>query len=266
MITQEPIALMEERLEAIQGIVKSRHAVRVEELCTELGVSPATIRRDLTELHRLGHIRKVHGGAVSTEGRLTEPPFDDKESEARAEKDAIARAALTLIQPNDSIYLDGGSTVLALARLLTQMHPLTVVTNSLRVALALAGGSTRLILVGGDLRRLSQTFVGPLTQATIEQLHVDKAFMGTIGLSVDAGMTTTDPAEAFTKRLVMQHATQIVLLADSRKMGKVAFAQAGHLDQLDILITDPHLDPHLERQLKRLGVDVTIAPLPNAKE
>lgn len=256
MINSASNSLAVERLDRIRELLKAHPAVRVEELCAELHVSPATVRRDLNVLHRHGQLRKVHGGAVSIEGRLAEPIFDDKAAEAAPQKRAIAQAALAHIKPNDCIYLDGGSTVLSLAELLATMHPLTVVTNSLRVAMALASASPRIILIGGDLRRLSQTFVGPLTQPMIDQLHVDKAFMGTLGLSLEEGMTTTDPAEAFTKRLVMQRATQVFLLADSRKFGKVAFAQVGSLQQVDMLITDEHLDDHIERQLKRLGVEL----------
>ncbi len=259
-------SLLEERLAAIEQSLDQRRSVRVEALCAEFGISSATARRDLNELQRRGRVRKVHGGAVRVEGRLEEPLFDDKAEVAAPEKEAIARAALDLIQPNECIFLDGGSTVLALARLLADRQPLTIVTNSLRVAMSLAGATPRVVVVGGELRRLSQTFVGPLTQPAIESLHVDKAFMGTIGLAVEAGITTTDPGEAFTKRLIMQHASQVILLADSRKCGKVAFAQAGRLDDLDALITDPGIDPHLERHLKRQGVEVILARPATRKE
>jgi DeoR family fructose operon transcriptional repressor len=256
MITEETTGLAAERAAAIRGIVQSRGGVRVDELCEEFHVSPATIRRDLTELDRRGYLRKVHGGAVAIDGRLSEPRFEDKAAVAAPEKQAIAEAAAQYVQANDCIYLDGGSTVLALALLLVNVHPLTVVTNSLRVAGALSAGSPKLILIGGELRRLSQTFVGPLTQPSIDQVHVDRAFMGTIGMSLDDGMTTTDPAEAFTKRLIMDHATQVFLLADSSKFGKVAFASAGSLQAIDVLITDSGIDTHFERQLNRRGLDI----------
>ena len=260
MIFTDTTTLAPQRFDQILDLVKARRAIRVEELCGELSVSAATIRRDLTELDRRGYLRKVHGGAVTLAGGLAEAVFDDKTAEAAPEKLAIAHAARRFIQPNDCIFLDGGSTVLALAHLLTDVHPLTVVTNSLRVAMTLSQANPRLILVGGDLRRLSQTFVGPLTQSIIEQLHVDRAFMGTIGLTVTEGATTTDTAEAFTKRLVIQHATQVVLLADSSKFGKVAFAHAGNLDQFDILITDSKLESATERQFNRQGLELIKAP------
>ena len=258
MNTLDSATLAPERFDRIRAILKERRTIRVDELSNELGVSPATIRRDLGELDQQGHVRKIHGGAVSLEGRLDEPLFDDKATVSAREKKSIAEAALAYIKPNDSIFLDGGSTVLALAHLLTERVGLTVVTNSLRVAGALSGSGPRVLLVGGELRRLSQTFVGPLTQPLIEKLHFDKAFMGTIGLSVNEGMTTTDPAEAFTKQLVMQHAETIFLLADSSKIDKVAFANAGSANDIDTLITDEGMDRTIAKQMRQRSIDVVI--------
>lgn len=238
MLTTETTGLAAERLAKIRRILAGRQIVRVDELCRELGVSAATVRRDLVELDRRGWARRVHGGAVSVESRMDEPVFADKAAIAAREKQRIAEAALELIKNSDSIFLDGGSTVLALARLLAEREKLTVVTNSLRVASTLSGGGPRMILVGGELRRLSQTFVGSLTEALIEQLHVDTAFIGTIGFSAEEGMTTTDPREAYTKDLIIQNARQVVLLADSSKAGKVSFVEFGSLDDVDLLITD----------------------------
>ncbi len=250
--------LAAERQERVRALLEERGSVRVDELARELGVSAATVRRDLHDLEQRGQGRRVHGGAMAIGGRLDEPHFDDKTGMATEAKQRIAAEALRRIQPDESIYLDGGSTVLSLARLLTEMTELTVVTNSLRVAGALSGRGPRLIVVGGELRRRSQTFVGPLTRAVIDGLHVDKAFMGTIGLSLTEGLTTTDPAEAMTKQWVVAHSGQVILLADSGKVGKVAFARAGAVEDLDLLITDRSADKAFVRQVRKRGVDVAM--------
>jgi DeoR/GlpR family transcriptional regulator of sugar metabolism len=241
--------LAPQRQDALRTLVRERGVIRLDDLCRELKVSPATARRDLDQLERVGVIRRVHGGAVSVDSRLDEPLFDDKTSLAAKEKLRIAEAALAFVADGETIYLDGGSTVLGLARLLRERTNLTVVTNSLRAAHELAGHGPRLILIGGELRRLSQTMVGPLTRQVLQELHLDKAFMGTIGLSAAEGMTTTDPSEAFTKELVMRQARQVILLADSSKAGKVAFARAGGLDEVDVVITDAKLDKQFAREL-----------------
>lgn len=248
--------LAPKRLEELRRILGLDRVVRVEELTAQLGVSSATIRRDLDELEKLGEVRRVYGGAVSTGGRLEEPLFDDKTSVAAAQKRRIAEAAAGYVKPNDTIYLDGGSTVLELARLLRDRSNINIVTNSLRAAVELAGRGPRLILVGGELRRLAQTTVGPLSRFLIQELHVDKAFMGTIGLSLHEGLTTTDPTEAYTKELVMEHAREVILLADSSKAHKVSFTRAGRLDKVQILITDEGFDRKLAKELSKRGIEV----------
>jgi len=251
--------LAPKRWDQLRGILGQDRVVRVEELTEQLGVSSATIRRDLGELENLGEVRRVYGGAVSTGGRLNEPLFDAKTSVAAAEKRRIAEAAAQYIKPNDTIYLDGGSTVLELARLLKDRSNISVVTNSLRAAVELAGRGPRLVLVGGELRRLAQTTVGPLTRFMIQELHVDKAFMGTIGLSLEEGVTTTDPTEAYTKELVMEHAREVILLADSSKAHKVSFTRAGRLENVRVLITDSLFDRKLAKELRKRGMEVVFA-------
>jgi len=248
--------LAPKRLEQLRQILSQDQVVRVDDLTAQLGVSTATIRRDLDMLERLGELRRVYGGAVSTGSRLEEPLFDDKTSIAAAEKLRIAQAALKYIQPNDTVYLDGGSTVLELARLLKERSNVTIVTNSLRAAAELAGRGPRLILVGGELRRLAQTTVGPLTRFLICELRVDKAFMGTIGLSLEGGLTTTDPNEAYTKELVMEHACEVILLADSSKAHKISFTRSGRLEKVRILITDRLIDRKLSQGLRKRGIQV----------
>ncbi len=233
--------------------------MRVEDLARTLGVSAATIRRDLQELEQRGHLRRVHGGAVCTESNMAEPVFDDKASIMAKEKHSIAEAALELIKPTDSIFLDGGSTVLALARLLTGHTQLTVVTNSLSVAGLFSAGGPHTILVGGELRRLSQTFVGALTRPLLEKLRVDTSFMGTLGLSLEDGLSTTDPREALTKETAMRHAQRIVLLADSGKIGQVSFARFSALDDVNLWITDHHATSAQVAPFERAGIHVRIA-------
>ena len=244
------------RLDNLRELIRGKGVIRVEEICSQLRVSPATVRRDLDQLEEAGTIRRVHGGAVSVESRMEEPLFDDKASIAAREKHRIAEAALQFVEPGDTIYLDGGSTVLEFAQLLHDRTNLTVVTNSLRAAHELAGRGPRLILIGGELRRLSQTMVGPLTRCILRELHVDKAFMGTIGLTLKEGLTTTDPSEAYTKELVMSQARQVILLADSGKAGKVAFASAGHLEKVHVFVTDQSLDKNFAKELIKKGIKV----------
>jgi DeoR family fructose operon transcriptional repressor len=248
------------RQQKVLQLIRAERIARVEDLSMELNVSAATIRRDLVELEARGQIRRVHGGAVAVEGRLEEPPiFDDKTAVAADEKKAIAAEALKFIQPDDTIYVDGGTTTLELIRLIRTMPRLTVVTNSLRAAIELGGSGPRLILIGGELRRQSQTLVGPLTRSILSELHVDKAFMGTMGLTIEEGMTTTDPAEAFTKETVMRQAREVILLVHSEKIGKVSFSRSGKIKQITRIITDSRVDESFVKQIQKLNIDLTKA-------
>ena len=251
--------LAAERQQYLHDFIREQGAVRVDELCAELHVSPATIRRDLEVLEEQGRIQRVHGGAVSIESRLEEPLFDDKTAMAAREKRNIAERALQFINSGDTIYLDGGSTVLELARMLRDRKDLTVVTHSLRAALELSGSGPRVIVIGGELRRRSQTMVGSLTRLMLDQMHIDKAFMGTIGFSIECGLTTTDPNEAFTKELVMKQSNWVGLLVDSGKTGKVSFAHAGALSDLNAVITDHALPTSFQQSLDQQGIQTHIA-------
>ena len=250
--------LAEARWRKLRGFLRERGILRVEELASELGVSAATVRRDLAALEGTGELRRIHGGAMAPDGRDEEPLFDDKTSMAAQEKQRIAEAGFKLIGPRDIVYLDGGSTILALARLLTLQTKLTVVTNSLRVAQVFSSGGPRMILTGGECRLLSQTFVGPLTRAVLEQMHLDIAFMGTIGVSAEQGLTTTDPAEAFTKEQAMARATRTVLLADSSKFGKTSFVRFGTLSNLSAVISDRQMPPAQRKAFQRAGVETIL--------
>jgi DeoR/GlpR family transcriptional regulator of sugar metabolism len=246
--------LAPQRWNNLRALLRQSGVLRVEDLSRQLNVSAATVRRDLDQLERNGAIRRVHGGAVSVESRLEEPLFDDKTSIAAREKRRIAEAAAALVEAGDTIYLDGGSTVLELARLLRDRSQLTVVTNSLQAAHELAGRGPRLIVIGGELRRLSQTLVGPLTRLLLTELHLDKAFMGTIGFSIKEGLTTTEPSEAFTKEIVMGQARQVIVLADSGKAGKVSFACAGRWEKVHVVITDKQVSQDFVKEFHQRGI------------
>jgi DeoR family transcriptional regulator, fructose operon transcriptional repressor len=248
--------LAPQRRERIRSIVESLGAVRLEKLSQTLGVSQATVRRDLDELEAEGRVRRVHGGVVAVSQVASEPRFEIKAAEGAAEKERIAARAVALLAPDDTVYLDSGSTVLAAARLLRGWDRLTVVTNSLPAIIELAGHGPRLIVAGGEFRTTSHALVGPLSRHLLENIHVNRAFIGSYAVSLEEGLTTTDPAEAFTKRLTLDRATEVVLLADSRKLGTHSFVHAGPLEAIDILITDTGIDDRTAKALERRGISV----------
>jgi len=245
--------LTAEREHRILQLLKGQRVVSVAELSRDLDVSEATVRRDLQELAKKGSLVRVRGGAALGEDSRAEPLFADKEGKQTSEKERIARRALDLIEDHDTIYLDGGSTVLALARLLDERVGLTIVTNSLTAASELMESNHHLILVGGEFRAISRTLVGPLTEPIISSLNVDKAFMGTIGFVAADGLMTTDPSEAFTKTEIMKRSNRVILLADHTKLGKRSLARSE--GRIHALVTDS-IDPDLHALLRELEIDV----------
>lgn len=245
-----------QRLDRLRVMLREQRAIRLDEACAELSVSQATVRRDLEVLERLGEAKRVHGGAVLLGRRWEESGFDDKATQAQEEKQRIAEAAAALVQTGDTVFLDGGSTVHAMIPFLRERGDITVVTNSLRAATELVEGGPTTILVGGELRRISQTMVGPLTERQLSGLHFDRAFMGTLGLTIEEGLTTTDAGEAFTKKVVTKQSKEVVLLVDSTKVGRTMFVQAGTLEEVDVLITDRGTDVDFLAHLSEFALDL----------
>jgi DeoR/GlpR family transcriptional regulator of sugar metabolism len=257
--TASIVAFAPERRERVKQIVRSRRAVRVEDLREALGVSTATIRRDLHELEEEGELRRVHGGAISVDTSPIEARFEAKAATHPEAKRRIAQRAAAMVEADAKIYVDAGSTCLELAKLLAHRTDITVVTNSLPAINELAGQGPRLIVIGGELRPLSQALVGPLSTRILDELYLDRAFVGTFSLSLEAGLTTTDPAEAFTKEHVLGRTREAVLLVDGSKIGTRSFAHAGRLEQLDVVITDAQLDEEASRTFEHAGVRVLVA-------
>lgn len=239
-------------LESLKGGIRT-----IAELSSRLGVSEATVRRDLQSLEGQGRARRVHGGAEPVGGNPgTEPLFNEKASFRAGEKDQIAELALSYIDDNDAIFLDGGSTVLALARKLDARKNLTIVTNSLMAASELMETPHRLILLGGEFRARSRTLVGPLTGRILSSLTIQKAFLGTMGFTLEDGISTSDPGEAYTKELVMRHALRVILLLDSSKLGVPSFAASGELGDIDVIVTDDDIPEKVAAALLKRHIEL----------
>jgi len=250
--------LAKERQRLVVGEVQRRGAARVGELTALLQVSGMTIRRDLDALQREGVLEKVHGGAVALSRSAEEPGFDAKFFRERSEKKAIAEAALALVKPHSSIALSAGTTTWFLASRLSEVEDLTVVTNSLKAADALAAERSRgmqLVLTGGTLTS-SSALVGPMADVSIRSLAVDLLFLGVHGMDPDAGFTTPNLAEAETNRLLLAHAHQVVVLADHTKWRTIGLSRISDLSAADTVITDDGIDPEatatLQERVRRL--------------
>jgi DeoR/GlpR family transcriptional regulator of sugar metabolism len=232
--------------------VREHGAVRVVELSQRLDVSEMTVRRDLETLAAQGLVQKVHGGATAVSERsIDEPGFAAKSVRQPAEKEAIAEAAALLVTPGSAIALTGGTTTWALARRLSSLSGLTVVTNSVPVADELRrGGAGFSVVLTGGTRTPSDALVGPIAESAARELHVDVVFMGVHGMDEAAGFTTPNLMECEINRAFLQSARRLVVLADHTKWGLIGLSTIADLRDADVLISDASL-PHRARQILR---------------
>ncbi|MFC7511830.1 DeoR/GlpR family DNA-binding transcription regulator [Streptomyces thermocarboxydus] len=257
--------LAEQRRTLILDEVR-RRGVRVNELTRRLGVSDMTVRRDLDALARQGVLEKVHGGAVPVvEASTHEPGFEAKSGLELTAKEDIARAAAELVPPGAAIALSGGTTTFALAHRLTDVPDLTVVTNSVRVAdvfhaaqRSSGSGRAATVVLTGGVRTPSDSLVGPVADQAIAALHFDLLFLGVHGISVEAGLSTPNLAEAETNRRLVQSARRVIVVADHTKWGTVGLSSFASLEQVDTLVTDSGLSAEaraeVSEHLRRLVV------------
>ncbi|MGG1552177.1 DeoR/GlpR family DNA-binding transcription regulator [Paenibacillus ferrarius] len=251
--------LVAERYEKIVQVVNERGSIRVSELSELCQVTEETIRRDLDRLEQDGRLRRSHGGAVSIkENQTSEIPFLERETMFSEEKKRIAREAIQLIQPHDRIILDASTTAWYMASLLPDI-PLTVLTNSIKVAMELAGKEkVKVISTGGQLAKRSLSYVGPLAERSLDHYHVDKLFLSCKGVHATRGISESDELQAGVKQKMIELADQVILIADASKIGVRAFTQVGVLSDVDVLITDDRVTDDLREQIEEIGISVKI--------
>lgn len=253
----------EERQHAILTQARSDGRVDVDTLTSGFDVSSETIRRDLKILEKMGHVRRVHGGAILAERLTFEPALATRDRVMTRQKEEIAARALSEVPEQGAILLDSGSTTLRLAHVLPEDRQLTVVTNSPAIGLSLAHreGIT-VMLLGGRVRTRTLASVGEWALHAISQIYVDVAFMATNGFSLGRGLTTPDPGEASIKRAMIASARRVVLLADHTKIDEDFFARFGDVSDIDLLVTDTGLDDVATEQLNQAGLAVARADVP----
>jgi DeoR family transcriptional regulator, fructose operon transcriptional repressor len=252
----------EERQQAIAALIRETGRLAVADLADRFAVTQETARRDLAALESAGLLRRVHGGAVATAAlSMIEAGVAEREGSRAPEKSTIAKAATALLPPaGGSVLLDAGTTTGRLAGLLPVDRDLFVVTNSVGIAHRLSGhGRLTVRLVGGRVRGVTQACVGDETVRALSDLRVDVAFLGTNAVSPAHGMTTPDPDEAAVKRAMVAAARQVVVLADSGKLGGEQLVRFARPEQVDTVVTDSGADPGLVAALGERGVEVVVA-------
>ncbi len=248
-----------ERMSTILDLVAEQGSADVLDLAAKLGVSGATIRRDLHALHEQGLLVRTHGGAVAN-GMGLELPIRYKAARHQPEKRRIGALAAALVEDGDVVGMTGGTTATEVARALAEREDITVVTNALNIAAELVlRPNIRLLVVGGKARHASYELVGPTAEAMVAGYQLDIAFIGVDGLTVEEGCTTHDEMEAHTDRAFIRQSQRNVVIADSSKVGKIKFARICEISAISDLATDSAIDAGTADSLRRAGVSVRTA-------
>lgn len=254
--------LVLERQKKILDKLELTGSVRVTELAVEFDVTEETIRRDLDKLAEQGVLRRTHGGAVSDKSRNREIPYWFREITHEREKTSIAHHALSYISEGDRIMLDASTSAWHIAKRLRDMD-LTVVTNSIRVAVTLSElEKVKVISVGGVLAKRSLSYVGTQAEETMRNYHVDKLFLSCAGVDLERGLSDLTDEQASMRRCMIKQADRRFLLTDYSKIGVRAFSVIGACSLIDEMITD-HLVPSgfIERA-RQQGMMVTVVHHP----
>lgn len=292
--------LIAERRRRLLEQVRQRGYASFRELADTLGISESTVRRDLRLMVAEGLLEATRGGvgpvpgdgrdarpvvrsgpdravfgmadgargsdwvgglAVQADGVAERPADGPADDPVGAERQAIAAHAATLVKPGSAILLGPGRTTYALARQLTAISSLTVVTNSVLVTQALLGApQIDVVMVGGTLRRSIGALVGPVTEQTLQGFRGDQVFLSGDGVTVDRGLTTPNVFAAATDQALMAAGRQVVVLADHTKLGHDTMCQTVPTSRMDVLVTDSGADREVRRLLAAAGVDVQAVP------
>lgn len=246
-----------QRRQAILAEVSERSAVAAEDLAREFDVSVETIRRDLRDLQRQGLLDRVYGGATRPSGRSSEGSFAARSTRHIIAKRAIAGLAVTLIEPDETIVIDIGTTALEVARALPASFRGRVLTNSVPVAMELsAREQIEILLCGGQIRHGDAACSGAHAEAFFAEFYADRAFLGSGGVHPDAGLTDYYPAEVTVRRTIIAHTAACYVLADSSKLGAIAVHRVCPLDRITAVLTDNSPDEAAYQALTSAGVEL----------
>jgi DeoR family transcriptional regulator of aga operon len=252
--------MSEARRRQLSQLVASRGFIRVTDAADELGVSEVTVRGDLSALEKRGGIVRVHGGAMPSTA-IRESSLEASLDRDAAAKRAIGREAAAMVSSGESLFVDAGSTCMALAEALVErrdLSDLVVVTSGLTIALALEQALPRftVIVTGGTLRPLQHSLVNPFAAPMIGSLRLDTAFIGCNGIHPTDGVTNLNLPDAEIKRLVMGVSRRNVLLADATKLGRTDLAVIAPVADFDTLVTAGDADTAV---IDALPLDVRLA-------
>jgi len=249
-----------ERLQRILELLAEQRTVRVDVLCKLFKVSGTVIRRDLRELQSQGLLQRIRGGAIGSPSVVDRFTFQQRAKAHLAEKMRIGKLAATLIQDDTTVFMDSGTTTLQVARNIGHVRNLTLVTESLAIMNEIGPrNGINVVLVGGSYSQSSLATTGPLAVANLRRFHGQQLFLGVDGISLTYGLTGNEALAVEVLRAMIGRVEEVILVADSSKIGRVAFLQIAPLHAADKLVTDSGMNPEDLAAFKAAGLEVLVA-------
>lgn len=251
--------LAEERRQDILKMMKDEHVTKTTDLAKYYDVSTATIRSDLSELAKKGHLQRIHGGAITQQWLSREPSYGEKAHLHAPEKQKIGLAAASMIEEGMAVFIGNGTTTMEIIRNLPSDRHVRIFTNALSHAAELASKSNvEAFVVGGFLRGVSLAMVGHLAKRVLEGTYFDLAFLGVSGVSMEYGLTIPSLEESEIAADIVHRSQHTVIVADHSKFDVLAHGQIADLSDISMLITDKLPDSNTREALTRFDVEVRL--------
>lgn len=251
--------LVEERRNRILDILREEKKVKVAQLSSQMKVSEITIRRDLDLLEKENLVMRFHGGAQILEDPGSSLPiFNKKQAANMAKKDCIGRKTAELIEDDDVVFMNSGTTVLCVLKYITSNN-VRVITNNAMAPSVDCSSRVGVILTGGECGRDTKSLAGDFAMTTISKVYATKCILGANGISANAGITTSIHQETSINNMMLQRCVgKRIVVADSSKIGRSVDFVTADIDAIDCLVTDSEADPAEVRRLENLGIEVIL--------
>lgn len=246
-----------ERRKEIMSLLQENKSVMVPELSKLFDVTEETVRRDLEKLEKEGFLKRTYGGAVLTESTTADLPFTIRQVTNIESKRALGARAADFVENGDTIMLDSSSTALQVAAHLKQKKDITVITNSIHIALELSNAKDcKVISTGGILKNDSLSFVGHWAEKALDTYHVNKAILSCKGLDLEKGIMESNEMEAEVKKQMVAAARKTILIADHAKFDRLSFVKMLGFHEVTTILTDMKLSDEWEQQLKNYHIEL----------
>ncbi|MBQ9299201.1 MAG: DeoR/GlpR transcriptional regulator [Clostridia bacterium] len=245
-----------ERLKRIADLLARNGSVKIETLAREFGVSDMTVRRDLEKCEKLGLLDRCYGGGVAKKELTHELSVSERHTYNMAVKQKLAEICVEFIKPGDVIYLDAGTTMRCLARLLVNVPDIRVVTNDLFVAQELIQSSAQVHVLGGPLQKSSGSMIGEAVTRAVQQMRFDIAFTGAAAINDELNVMTPTMEKSFLKRMVCSHANSAYLVVDNTKFHQQAMHRVNGLEDYTGVVTNALFSEDEWQLIRRRRVNI----------